>query len=70
MYIAVVCKGNITQSNRANGDWASFISFSKTVAIDRAMEANERWGNRYKILVGELHEIVKPRRSYTLRELQ
>lgn len=71
MYIAVVCKGSdITKSQRAAGDWASFISYSKAVAIDRALEANERWGGRYRILVGELHEIVRPRREYVLRRLQ
>ena len=70
MYIAVVCKGkNLTGSSRANGDWASFINHSKAVAIDRALEANERWGGRYTILVGELREVVKPRREYYLRSL-
>lgn len=74
MYIAVVCKGPKgsianTLSSRPNGDWASFLSHSKAVAIDRAMEANEKWGGKYSILVGELHEIVKPRRDYYLKSL-
>lgn len=70
MYIAVVCKGNkSTDSSRANGDWASFMSTSKSHAIDRAMDANERWGGRYTILVGELKEVVRPRRHYYLKSL-
>jgi hypothetical protein len=71
MYIAVVCKGkNLAASGRSNGDWASFINHSKSVAIERALEANERWGGKYTILVGELHEVVRPRREYYLRSLK
>ena len=70
MYIAVVCKGkNLTTSSRLNGDWASFINPSKAVAIDRAMEANERWGGKYTVLVGKLEEVVRPRREYYLKSL-
>lgn len=70
MFIAVICKGkNLAASSRANGDWASFIAHSKTVAIDRALEANERWGGKYTILVGQLEEVVRPRRDYYLKSL-
>lgn len=70
MYIAVVCKGqNISSSSRANGDWASFIAYSKSGAIDKALAANERWGNKYTVLVGELSEVVRPRRDYYLKSL-
>ncbi len=71
MFIAVVCKGpNLASSARGNGDWASFINHSKSAAIDRALEANERWGGKYTVLVGELQEVVRPRRDYSLRRLK
>jgi hypothetical protein len=70
MFIAVVCKGkDLGSSKRPNGDWASFINYSKAVAIDRALEANERWGGKYTVLVGELQEVVRPRRQYVLRSI-
>jgi hypothetical protein len=67
MFITVLCRKNSTLSERANGDWASFVAHSKAVAIDRAMEANDRWGGKYAIYVGELTQIVKPFRKYLLR---
>lgn len=70
MYIAVLCKGkNFPLSGRSNGDWASFISKSKPGAIEMAMQANEKWGGSYTVLVGELSEVVRPRREYYLKAL-
>jgi len=70
MYIAVVVKGkNLTESQRANGDWASFISHTKAGAIAKALEANSRWGGKYTVLVGDLSEVVRPRRDYYLKPL-
>lgn len=70
MYIAVVCKGrNLSQSQRSNGDWSSFIADSKAGAIAKALEANDRWGGSYTVLVGQLSEVVRPRRDYYLKAL-
>ena len=70
MYIAVVCKGKFsTKSSRANGDWASFLSHTKAGAIAKALDANERWGSKYTILVGSLTEVARPRRDYYLSSL-
>ena len=70
MYVAVVCKGKYsTESERSNGDWASFTSSTKSGAITKALAANERWGGKYTVLVGHLTEVVKPRREYYLSSL-
>lgn len=70
MYIAVVCKGkHLTTSDRSGGDWASFLAHTKAGAISKALEANERWGNKYTVLVGSLSEVVRPRRDYYLKAL-
>ena len=70
MYIAVVCKGpNQTESDRTNNSWASFLSSTRAGAITKALKANDRWGGRYTVLVGELKHVARPRRDYTLRRL-
>lgn len=71
MYIAVVCKGpGETSSGRSNKSWASFLGRTRAKAVSRALEANERWGGHYTVLVGELKHVARPRRDYTLLRLQ
>lgn len=70
MYIAVVCKGRHSLlSDRSNGSWASFVAHTKDAAIELAMDANQRWGGKYTILVGALSEVARPRRDYYLKPL-
>jgi hypothetical protein len=74
MYIAVVCKGvnkNGTPiaSLRSNSSWCSFIESTRGAAVRKALEANDRWGGDYTVLVGELKHVARPKRDYTLQRL-
>lgn len=70
MFIAVVSKGSKKPfSGRSDGSWTSYMSGSKAGAIELALSANERFDGKYTVLVGELTEVVRPRRDYYLRSL-
>lgn len=70
MYIAVVCKGpGQLNSARSNDSWTSFLGNTRAQVVKKALDANDRWGGRYQVLVGELKFVARPRRDYTLRRL-
>jgi hypothetical protein len=70
MYIAVVCKGSGQElSERSNNSWASFMARTRSAAVRKALRANQRWGGKYTVLVGQLRHVAQPRMDYTLRRL-
>lgn len=72
MYVAVVmCLDR--RSDKLHGDWASFVSDRRDIAIEQAVKARESWERKtqahYDILVGELTSIVKMPRKWAVVSL-
>ena len=68
MFVAVICRVGVEQSDGPRGVWSSFVGKSRDEVILRAMQhaaqSNKRLGKyagQYGILVGELtHQAVEP----------
>lgn len=72
-YVAVVHKYG-EMSGRHDGDWASFLSKDKKIAIAKAMVARKRWESKgygpYQIWVGTLTESLNvPQPTYALERI-
>jgi hypothetical protein len=76
-FVAVVYKdrAGTIESERSNGDWASFVGATKHEAVEAAIQAKNQWEAKpysvqgYKVLVGKLTEVAQVPVKYELVKL-
>jgi hypothetical protein len=70
LFVAVIGRdSNTLSSQRSNGTWSSFLSYSKDDAVQQALDAMEQYGSGYKVFVGELTDAVMPVTRYGLKPI-